>query len=273
MITASRFVARIGRKNHYSDDEVISYLDWAGEHFQCQSSYISECARLQQFLRNLPGAKRDYKLPIDVKSLGDIEYQQPMWSDEEIEQICWSTVLDRVRPNMVTRIAVASIYGGRRSELAQLSSEDFYLDGEHSYIFIKTAKGGTRKKQPIPESIALLFSIPINPISGEDLHNRLKRVIKKAEVHWKPRSGFHSFRRNVVTLIDQISQSDLDKSKFMRWSTPRQLSMLDRYRQKPTEVSDMAILNEHPRVRLWEQIIPYLVRYNPHYHSLIDNME
>jgi integrase len=274
MITASRFVAKMGRKTHYSDDEVLEYLDWAGEHFsKSQSSYIHECTRLQQFLRNLPGAKRDYKLPIDFNNLGDIEYQQPMWSDEEIEMICWASVLDKLKPDMVTRIAVASIYGGRRGELAQLSSEDFYLDGQNSYIFIKTAKRGVRKKQPIPRSLVPLFSAPIEPISDGNLHNKLKRVIRKAEVHWKPRSGFHSFRRNVVTMLDKTTQSDLAKYKFMRWSTPRHLGLLDRYRRIPTEITDTAILNEHPRVRLWEQIIPYLVQFNPHYHSLIDIME
>ena len=37
---------------------------------------------------------------------------------------------------MVVRIAVASIYGGRKGELAQLSSEDIQLDGDKSYISV-----------------------------------------------------------------------------------------------------------------------------------------
>jgi hypothetical protein len=272
MITASRFVGKFGRKTHYSDEEVLEYLDWAGGHFpQKGSSFIHECYRLQQFLRNLPGANPEYKLPIEVRKLDEVEgWRQPMLSDEEVEKICWATVLDRIRPNMVVRIAVASIYGGRKSELAQLSSEDIYLDGDKSHIYIRTAKRGTKKQQPIPPSLIPLFSPTIEPITAPTLHNRLKRIVKRAEVPWVYGMGFHSFRRNVVTLIDKISQSDLDKSKFMRWSTPRQLGMLDRYRQKPTEVSDMAILSEHPRVKLWQDIIPYLAQFNPYYHSQID---
>jgi hypothetical protein len=46
--------------------------------------------------------------------------------------------------------------------------------------------------------------------------------------------------------------------------------MLDRYRQTPTEVSDAVILQSHPRVAMWEEIIPYLAKYNPYYHSIID---
>ena len=172
---------------------------------------------------------------------------------------------------MVIRIAVASIYGGRKGELAQLSSEDIYLDGDKSYIHIPTMKRGIRKKQPIPQSLLPLFSVPIEPITSPTLHNRLKRVVEKAEVPWELGSGFHSFRRNVVTMLDQTStQSDIAIHKFMRWSTPRHLGMLDRYRRTPTEVSDTKILSEHPRVKLWEEIIPYLAQFNPYYSSHID---
>jgi len=81
--------------------------------------------------------------------------------------------------------------------------------------------------------------------------------------------GFHSFRRNVVTALDQMgTQSDISIHKFMRWSTPRHLSMLDRYRQTPTEESDMKILSQHPRVALWEEVIPHLLKWNPYYRKL-----
>lgn len=271
MVTAARFVGKFGRKRHYSDEEVIQYLDWAGEHFkEKQSSYVCECQRLLQFLRNLPNAKRDRKLPIPMPQMPD-EFRQPMLSDEEVEKAAWATVLDHIKPNMVIRLAVASIYGGRKSELAQLSSEDFYLNGNKSYIYIPTMKRGIKKKQPIPPSLVPLFSVPITPITAPTLHNRLKKVLTKAEIPWQYGMGFHSFRRNVVTALDNLgTQSDISIHKFMRWSTPRHLGMLDRYRRTPTEESDMKILSQHPRVALWEEIIPYLAKFNPGYRSNID---
>jgi len=269
--TAARFVGKFGRKKDYSDDEVIQYLDWAGEHYKnCQTSYVHECQRLLQFLRNLPLADRKRELPIRMPQMPD-EFRQPMWTDDEVEIFGWACVLDKVKPDMVTRIAIASIYGGRKSELAQLSSDDIHLDGEQSYIYISTLKRGVRKKQPLPPPLIPLFSVPIVPISPTVLHNRLKVIAKRASVFWKPGSGTHSFRRNVVTLLDSMgTQSDISIHKFMRWATPRHLGMLDRYRRTPTEESDMKILNNHPRVKLWEEIIPYLFQFNPHYHSLID---
>jgi len=271
MLVAGRFVGKFGRKTHYSDDEVLQYLDWAGEHFkEKQSSYVCECQRLLQFLRNLPGANRDRKLPIVMPQM-PTEFRQPMLSDDEIELIAWATVLDKIKPNMVVRLVVASIYGGRVSELSQLNSDDFYLDGDKSYIFIPTMKRGVRKKQPIPQSLVPLFQVPISPIRAPTLHNKLKKVLRKAEIPWQYGMGFHSFRRNVVTCLDKLgTQSDMAVYKFMRWSTPRHLGMLDRYRRTPTEVSDMKILDNHPRVTMWRDIIPYLVEFNPYYHSAID---
>jgi integrase len=271
MVTAARFVGKFGRKRHYSDEEVMQYLDWAGEHFsKSQSSYVHECQRLVQFLRNLPGANRQRQLPIPMPQMPD-EFNQPMLTDEQIEMAGWACVLDRIRPNLVVRIAVASIYGGRKGELAQLSSDDFYLDGDKSYIYIATTKRGVKKKQPIPPSLVPLFSVPIEPVQPPTLHYRLRKALERAEIPWRHGMGFHSFRRNVVTMLDGLgTQSDISIHKFMRWSTPRHLGMLDRYRRTPTEVSDMKILEQHPRVKMWEEIIPYLAKYNPYYRSGID---
>jgi integrase len=198
------------------------------------------------------------------------EFNQPMWSDDEVETIAWACVIDKVKPDMVIRIAVATIYGGRIGELCQLTSGDIHLDGENSYIYLKTEKKGMRKKQPIPPSLIPLFRPRIEACSGPSLHNKLKAIVKRAGVPWPRGSGFHSLRRGVVTVIDPINQSDIAKHKFMGWAVPRHLGMLDRYRQIPTEVSDRIILQQHPRVKMWERILPFLIDCNPHYRSQID---
>ena len=132
-------------------------------------------------------------------------------------------------------------------------------------------KHGIRKKQPIPPSLIPLFQVPITAIAPPTLHTRLKKAFEKAQIPWQRGMGFHSFRRNVVTLLDGMgTQSDISIHKFMRWSTPRHLGMLDRYRRTPTEESDTKILSNHPRVKLWQEIIPYLVEFNPYYKKLSD---
>ena len=268
MQTAAKFVAMVGRKKSYSDDEVMQYLDWAGGHFKSKSSYVCECQRLLQFLRNLPGADRKRDLPIPMPRMPD-RFNQPMFTDDDVETLAWASVILKLKPNMVVRLVVASIYGGRKSELAELSSGDFHLDGEKSYIYIATKKGGDKRKQPIPASLVPLFSVSISPINPVTLHARLRNIVDKIGVEWKHGSGFHSFRRNVVTMLDSLENvSDLSQSKFMRWATPRYLSMLDRYRRKPSEESDAKILSQHPRVKLWQEIIPLLIDLNPYYRKV-----
>lgn len=270
MQTAAKFIAMIGRKNSYSDDDVLRYLDWAGEHFKKNSSsYVCECQRLLQFLRNLPSADRKRELPIPMPKMPET-FNQPTLSDDEVETLAWSCVLDKVKPNMIIRIIVASIYGGRKSELAELSSSDFHLDGEKSSIYIATKKGGDKRRQPIPQSLVPLFAIDIKPMNPVTLHFRLRKIAEKAPIVWKRGSGFHSFRRNVVTMLDSLDVSDMAQYKFLRWSTPRHLGMLDRYRQIPSEESDAKILSVHPRVKLWEEILPYMLEFNPYYRKLCD---
>lgn len=266
MQTAAKFIAMVGRKPSYSDSDILKYLDWAGGHFG-QSSYVCECQRLLQFLRNLPDADRKRELPIRMPKMPDT-FNQPTWSADDVETIAWACVLDKVKPNMVVRIIVASIYGGRKSELAELSSSDFHLDGDKSSIYIATKKGGDKRKQPIPQSLVPLFAIDIKPINPVTLHFRLRKIAEKAPVTWKHGSGFHSFRRNVVTMLDSLDASDMAQYKFLRWATPRHLGMLDRYRQIPSEESDAKILSSHPRVKLWEEILPYMLEFNPYYRKL-----
>ncbi len=58
----------------------------------------------------------------------------------------------------------------------------------------------------------------------------------------------------------------------LRWAKPR--TMLARYKQTPVEATDRAILEKHPFVKVWEEVIPYLLKLNTSYKSqapLYDN--
>jgi len=269
MATAAKFIGMIGRKASYTDDEIMQYLDWAGGHFNSKSSYVCECQRLQQFLRNLPNADRRRELPIRMPKMPET-FNQPMFSDDDIETIAWASVIFKLKPSIIIRLVVASIYGGRKSELAELSSDDFHLDGDKSSIYIATKKGGDKRRQPLPQSLIPLFSVPIEPVNPVTLHVRLRNAVEQSGVEWKYGSGFHSFRRNVVTMLDDLDVKDLAQYKFVRWATPRHLGMLDRYRQRPSEESDAKILSIHPRVKLWETILPSMLEVNPYYRKLCD---
>lgn len=270
MYAASRFVAKVGRKRNYTDEDIIEYLGYARKRFPSDTSYYQECTRLLQFLRRLPGADKRRELPIGMPKM-PTEFYQPTLSFKEVETVIWSMIINKIEPNMVARIWVGSVYGGRLHELAKLSSEDIHLNGDNSTVFIRTGKGGQRKPQPIPVECVPLFALPITEVSSWQLHRRLKQVCKMAGVQLPYRGGFHSFRRRVATEVSEVEHSDINASSFMRWASPRQFSMLARYRQKPVEQTDKEILDKHPFIAIWKQAVPHLMYLHPTYATLLNN--
>lgn len=275
MVTATRFVSRMGRKRHYTDDDVIEYLIWADETLTA-NTYYQECTRLLQFLRRLPEADKRRDLPIAMPEMPD-EFYQPIFTEKEVEALIWDTVINDISGNMVVRLLVASVYGARAGELAQLCSEDIHLDGDKSTIYIRTKKRGQKKPQPIPESLVALFNVPVTPIPEQTQQYRLKAICRKARVLLPFGGGYHCFRRWVVTVVSEHEPSEISVHNFIRWSVPRKFSMLARYRHTPVEQSDRAILSKHPIVKVWEQVTPHLLALNSSYaqtqQSLNDNAE
>jgi len=279
MQTATRFVVRSGKKRNYSDEEILEYLKWARKKYpadkegnEITSSFHHECRRLLQFLRRLPGADKRRDLPVQIPPLLE-ECYQPTLSDKEVETLIWATVVLDIEPDMVVRLLASSIYGARLSELAELSSEDFHLDGTDSTIRLRVLKQKGRKvhrTQPIPAELVPLFDCPIEPMPQPRLSRNLRKICKEAGVDLQYRAGFHSVRRNTITTVRKEEKSDLNIHRFLRWSEPRQFSMLARYDKGRPEETDASVLDKHPYVKIWEQACPYILQYNTHYQTTID---
>ena len=274
LLTANRFVLMHGKKRQYTDTEVREYLMSARKRFprdeqgdtERNSSYHHECRRLLQFLRRLPGADPNRQLPIKIPQMPEAQYR-PVFSDKEVETLIWSSLIEDLPGDFVVRLAVATIYGCRLAELAKLSSQDINLDGDGSTIWLPVLKRGrdVRRMQPIPPSLVALFAVPVQPIARERLAEQLRKVCRKAGVRRPYRGGFHSIRRRIVTDICGIESSELNVHTYMRWAAPRQFSILSIYRQTPTQETDRAILLKHPYVKMWEEVCPYLLKYNSTY--------
>jgi len=268
--TACRVVSKLGRKPRYSDDDLREYLKWARNRYpKNTSTYYHECERLLQFLRRLPGGKNT-ELPVKMPKL-PAEYYQPTLTEEDIETLIWSCATDDVSPELVIRLMVATIYGGRLGELAALKSEDISVNGNGGTVYLHTLKGGQRKPQPIPDSLVPLFQVPLEPVPRMKLAKQLKKVCKRAGIFLPPRAGFHSIRRRVATTVSEVEHSDLNVHNFMRWSVPRQFSMLARYKQTPVEATDTHIIQLHPYVKKWEEACPYILGLNASYHPKLHN--
>ena len=95
LITAGRFVGKVGRRKHYPDAEVEEYQKYINKLFPHQHSYYQECRRLLQFLRRPPGADKQRELPLDMPKMPDTFYQ-PTFSQQDVESLIWSTVINDI---------------------------------------------------------------------------------------------------------------------------------------------------------------------------------
>jgi hypothetical protein len=163
--------------------------------------------------------------------------------------------------------AIATIYGCRVGELAQMSNEHINLDSNSPTIDIPTEKKGRRVPQPIPKGLVLLFSIPLKPKKSYLIQKDLKRICRKAHVPILRWSGIHSIRRSVVTaLYSHTDLKEISIRRFMRGSLGgRGLGIMPRYVKTPAEVTDIEVLSKHPFIPMWEtmiEFITYLPQYN-----------
>ena len=192
------------------------------------------------------------------------EMYQPMFSDEEIEELIVTTIIDLIPASWIVRLAAATIFGCRVSELEDIR---IHLDGQNSSIYVLTRKSGIRKHQPIPRTLVPIFALGTEPMKGWKLQYILKSICKKAEIELPEEAGWHAIRRRVVTAIyERTDAKDLPIINYFRWSTKqRHLSQLPTYVHFNTEESDRRILAQHPFVPMWEGVVPYLMKYHPEY--------
>ena len=210
MIPVIKFVARKGRKRRYSDADVIEHIAYLREagyvHKSVRNGKVTwekrqyaaatiyrEVITLRDFLTFLNG--RDWVFPVRMPELPDNEEQYtPTLSDEDVEKLIYSTIIDLPPANWIMRLAVSTLYGARVSEL-----KDIETDGDT--IRIHTRKKGERRRQPIPATLKPIFSVPIEPMKNWKLQYILRSMCKKAEVDLPERAGWHALRRGLVTSI------------------------------------------------------------------------
>jgi len=272
LLTASRFVALIGRKKYYTYEDVKQYLNYMAGRYKDKNTYYQECVRLLQFLKRLPDADKGKQvirlLDIDMPKYPKKRTYIPSFTYEDIEALIWSTVIDNIPYQMVLRLLGATIYGRRVGELTEFKVN---LDGTNPTVEFATEKGGEEVPHPIPQSLIPLFSAPVEPMSRFTLQRRLKKICKRAGINLPYRAGYHSFRRRIATIVKHQLKSDIDTHKFMRWAEPRQFSILALYDQTRYEEVDWQALEAHPIVKIWEEVCPYLLKFNTTYETLYHN--
>ena len=262
-----KLVGKYGKKQSYSQVELMEFLGEEHDRYKT-STYITRVRQLKSFLDSLPEDElgRKPKLPIKKIPSYPTEFNQPAFTPEDIDKLIYWAVLE-ARPDIVLRLAIASIYGTRVGELADLSSEHINLDHEGSTILIPTEKKGRRVPQPIPVELIPFFLVPLEPMKSQTIQSHLKRLCKKAGVATPYRTGIHSIRRSVATVLySNTDVKELSIRRFLRWAEGGfGMGVMPRYIKTPVSVTDSEILTKHPYVAMWKQMVqflPYLEQYN-----------
>ena len=172
-----------------------------------------------------------------ILDTGDVpsrsEPKRPYFNLEETEKIL-NTVDKRGTLRDRTLIHLAGITGARRQEFRDMDRED-YKDGR---VYIKTAKKGEprwRALDPVTRDIleqyldsrhdghpAMFWGAKREQgwrLSVQQLNRILKRYLERASVH-KPRAGFHSFRRGLVTILHKRGLSEKEIQEYGGWRSP-----------------------------------------------------
>jgi len=278
MRVAREFVLRYGKKQRYTEPEILDYLDYLRKTYR-GSTYPTKVYQLKVFFDSLPPDElgRRQEMPLKRYPSYPTEYYQPTFSREELEAMAAVALIDEPAPSIL-RLLIAQVYGVRLGELATLDSRYINLDhGEPTITFLVQKRKSAKRYpviQPIPKELAPFFSVPLKPRDPHQIISDLRRICRKAGLTLPPRAGIHAIRRRVVTdLWETPGIKELSIRNFIRWSTGS-LGVMPRYVQKPTLQTDMQILKQHP-YSWWKDWASY-VSWLPQFKSatsvhIIDN--
>ncbi|MFA5186462.1 MAG: hypothetical protein WC551_08305 [Patescibacteria group bacterium] len=154
------------------------------------------------------------------------------------------------QPDMAAFLALASVYGLRREEIASVGPEDI---SDHT-LWVDTLKGGEKRQQLLaPEIVPYLkehdFSQRYSPTSMTTLYYKIEHF---AGVPHRYGAGWHAIRHLVDTTLVNV-HGELITHIFMRWKISSSSLMVERYfNQDPLE-TDKVVLANHPLLDLWKE--------------------
>jgi integrase len=169
-----------------------------------------------------------------------------------------------VRPEHAAFLALSTVYGLRRVEMAEMKPE--FLDFKARTIFVQTAKRGRQRYHLIPECIiSYLEDWGFKQVLSTSHLSRLMQDLKAMIGLSEEEVGWHSIRRSAVREAYTCGLTDPEILSFYRWRRPRSSMPLSyamghvvSTRGSFADVSytdrgiDEKVFNLHPFVKFWE---------------------
>ncbi len=141
-------------------------------------------------------------------------------------------------------LALSTTYGLRRSEMANLSQQDF--DFEENTIFIRTKKGGTPRKHFIPSQILnLLCQHDFSRVPSTSYISLLfKRISGLAQLKIGGGTSWHGIRHRLNIELIEAGLPEITVLSFLRWKY--KTSMAQYYYTPELRGLDEQVFRVHP---------------------------
>ena len=258
METAQRFLGMFEGDDQPTDSNVRQYF------MKRRNAGISERSLMKEFyhLKKLFQANAwPWQFTKDDSPYAEDKKQLPTMDPSNVEKLIKAREL--YTSTECFYLAVATTFIVRREELARIKKRDY----DDETIIIHTAKHGRRRQHPIPDQLKPIFQkFRAKEHTTAALSSMFKRICLKAGVELLPRTGWHSLRYTLTTLIrDALITNNYDPAlvaDFGGWSKQSLGSvfggapMVGHYRRPELLFADKfggdrVIYEVHPFIKLW----------------------
>lgn len=150
----------------------------------------------------------------------------------------------------VAFLAVATIYGPRREELARLRADNFTEDT----ISFPTVKGGEIRNHGLPAEIQQhVHAYGWPEISVWATGQLFKQLSRDADYPVQNGFNWHAIRRGLITGLGSARTNPIAIQQFMGWRQPRyaELTMQSVYTNWSPDEIDAMIYENHPFLEAW----------------------
>ncbi len=240
------FLDSVGVKDKYTKQDIISFFNNEIKRGISPSSIRWKYYILRGFLESIGDT-----MLIKVDELPRISnINQPVLTKDDVVGMI-NIIKDKGTNSMKAYLALSTVYGFRRSELANIRNDSF-SDG---VIQIATAKGGAVRSHIIPENI-----VPY--VSNYNFVNRsqswfgdlFKHMGKLSGIKDVNGYGFHAIRRSLITEMLTSGVPVPIIVYFMGWNIRRALGgfgIAGAYFHPNKEEVDEVVFRNHPFLKYW----------------------
>lgn len=227
----------------WSRSEIMTFIASLGEVSPSYSSWVLSIVRRFHFSVKDILLEKAKKWPLGPREGPRPKYgPQPYFDEKMIKKLL--SIIPNIRDLAIARLLYAT--GARRDEVCRLDRSNY--SGENIYILMaKGEEGRTVRLDPGTRRVlneylesrsdkqkALFLNDHGKRYTPEALSQVFRKYFKALKL--EPRTGFHAFRRGLVTLLNDRGLSEDEIMKWMGWRTS---TMVHRYCQvRPSKLRE-----------------------------------